>query len=282
VTSARGGALWSIDDRKRAFCVTDVLARRPEAYHAKVRALAGKTSSGENDAGAPKSIHDIVHLKEEGLADILIYDPHQRLAFVDQFFGADLRMEELWRCSARDLGDFKESPYDLLQSAGGMGRLMLNRIGRVTSPEGKQVEVTLRKTISLEEASITVEYEIVPTEPLRSRLFATELSLILPSGPHPSCGYRILAGCDTVQESLTSKGANPNVSRVELCDPLSSMTLALLPSPPSTCVRFPLETVSQSESGIERTYQGSVVTLLWPCDLDAGQSLRPAVKLQVI
>jgi hypothetical protein len=34
-------------------------------------------------------------------------------------------------------------------------------------------------------------------------------------------------------------------------------------SEPASLIRFPIETVSQSESGIERTYQGSVMLALF-------------------
>ena len=59
------------------------------------------------------------------------------------------------------------------------------------------------------------------------------------------------------------------------------MTITLTPSPAALVVRFPLETVSQSESGIERTYQGSTLVFLWRCELGAGESLRPALRLHV-
>jgi 4-alpha-glucanotransferase len=192
-------------------------------------------------------------------------------------------LEELQYCRARDLGDFKSGPYDILQSAGGMGRLMLSRTGTIRSAEGGAVEaeVTVRKSFHLEERLLGVEYDILALSSLPDILFSSELSLTLPSGPHPDGRYRLFTKTGTVEDGVTSSGVSLDVSRVELFDSGSGMTIALLPSPHAAVVRFPLESVSQSESGIERTYQGSTVTLLWPCHLNAGQSFHPAIKLQV-
>jgi alpha-amylase len=277
VAPARGGTLLSVDDRQRAFCITDVLTRRPEAYHDKIRELSGR-SPEQAAGGAPKSIHEITSLKDKNLADALVYDPHQRLAFVDQFFDAALDPEDLWRCRAKEIGDFVGAPYDLLQSAG--GRLLLSRTGRLSCAEGP-AEVALHKSIELSDDALRVEYELTSAGPLRSILFATELSLALPSGPHPTGRLRLSTPKETLEDSVTAVGVTSQVYRIDLWDPASGMTIVLSPSPAATVVRFPLETASQSESGFERTYQGSVVVMLWPCNLEAGGCAKPAVGLQL-
>jgi 4-alpha-glucanotransferase len=279
VAPARGGAVLAIDDRKRGFCISDVLTRRPEAYHAKVRELTSQHRDQQQDA-APQSIHDISNLKDEGLAENLIYDPHQRLAFVDQFFAADEVLDNLWRCKAQERGDFKTAIYDLLQTSGGTGRLTLGRTGTVASHTGP-VEVQLRKAFIVEENTLNVEYELIPTQPLQGLLFATEISLSLPSGPHPAGQYSFFSTGETCHQGVTSTGICQDVSRVELTDPTAAMTVAIQLSPQATIVRFPLETVSQSESGFERTYQGSVMVILWPCELQAGQCFKPALTLKI-
>ena len=281
VAPARGGALFAIDDRKRCFCVTDVLSRRPEAYHSKVLELAGKSTTGSPASGdAPAVVGAVTHVKDARLAEILVYDPHQRLAFVDQFFPAELELDDLRRCRATELGTFKTSAYDLVELQRGTGRLTLRRVGRVRGPAGV-VEVTLQKTISLEGGELDVEYELSPGSVLRGVYFASEISLALPSGPAPSGQCRISSRDGAHQDHVATAGSAPEVSRVELHDSSSELTIALTPSPAALMVRFPLETVSQSESGIERTYQGTTLVFLWRCELGAGESLRPALRLHV-
>jgi len=280
VAPGKGGALLAIDDVQRAFCITDVLTRQPEAYHDKVRELSGQASRVAEPEHTPKSIHDMARLKEEGLADLLVYDPHQRLAFVDQFFAADLDLQRLHRCDAPELGDFKTAPYDLLQAAGGSGNLLLCRRGAVTTPAG-EVAVSLHKSYRLEQGALVVDHEITPEQPLSSVLFATEISLAMPSGPHDDVRCRVLTDDGETDSAVTAKGVDLNVRRVEISDPLSPMTILLKPTIPATLVRFPLETASQSESGFERTYQGTTLVLTWPVEVAANATFKSGLRLQL-
>jgi alpha-amylase len=45
--------------------------------------------------------------------------------------------------------------------------------------------------------------------------------------------------------------------------------------------RFPVETISLSESGFERIYQGSCLLLYWPLDLDSREPFRLNVELGI-
>ena len=44
---------------------------------------------------------------------------------------------------------------------------------------------------------------------------------------------------------------------------------------------MPIETVSQSEEGAERTYQGSVLLASWPLTLNPGNVERLEVRLEI-
>src|SRR5206468_1324026 len=59
--SARGGCAWGFDDRAGLVNYGDTLARRPEAYHAKLREAAMGAAAGE-------SLHGALRVKEAGLA----------------------------------------------------------------------------------------------------------------------------------------------------------------------------------------------------------------------
>jgi alpha-amylase len=53
------------------------------------------------------------------------------------------------------------------------------------------------------------------------------------------------------------------------------------PSPPADAWWSPIETVSNSESGFERVYQGSGLVFTWPVRLAPGASTRVAVEQTV-
>jgi alpha-amylase len=280
VNPGRGGTLMAIDDRVGAFCVSDVLTRRPEAYHAKVIELSQKSGDDDEQRASPKSIHEITTLKEEGLAEMLVYDPHQRLGLVDQFLAADPQLDPLRLGQAVELGDFKETPYEVLQASGGLGSVTLCRTGRVRQGEDL-VEVALQKAIRLDAGTLTADYEITTHAPLGPLSFATELSLTLPSGPHPDGSYTTITTDGTREDPVTVTDLAGGVCRIELSDPLNALRLVMVPAPAATICRFPLETVSQSESGIERTYQGSTIIFIWPLELQAAESFKPRLTLKV-
>jgi hypothetical protein len=45
--------------------------------------------------------------------------------------------------------------------------------------------------------------------------------------------------------------------------------------------RFPIETVSSSEGGLERVYQGACIGLTWLIDLPAGEERRLSIEWSV-
>ncbi len=54
-----------------------------------------------------------------------------------------------------------------------------------------------------------------------------------------------------------------------------------MPEPAADAWWSPIETVSNSESGFERVYQGSSLLLSWPLHLEPGDSRRFSVRQAV-
>src|SRR5438876_3458713 len=87
---ACGGSLLELDYRPRCFNLSDVLTRREEAYHGKLVEGAMRTGSS---GGAPASIHDQLRVKEQGLDQVLRYDRHRRVSFLDRFLSPAISWE---------------------------------------------------------------------------------------------------------------------------------------------------------------------------------------------
>ena len=62
---------------------------------------------------------------------------------------------------------------------------------------------------------------------------------------------------------MDSQEANEELSALGIKDYFTKLDAGWQFSNPATVWRFPLETVSQSESGFERSYQGSVILAQW-------------------
>jgi hypothetical protein len=74
--------------------------------------------------------------------------------------------------------------------------------------------------------------------------------------------------------ALDSTGEVRNVTKVALGNSWLEIELGLELNHEATLWRFPIETVSGSEAGFERTYQGSCVLLQWLLKLPPGDSVN--------
>ena len=100
------------------------------------------------------------------------------------------------------------------------------------------------------------------------------------AGLSPDRYYRV-DGKQPEEPHLASKGPLGKAACVELVDEWRGLTIAVSMEPETTWWRFPVETISQSESGLERIYQSSALVALWPLNLGAGETreLRGTIDL---
>ena len=80
---------------------------------------------------------------------------------------------------------------------------------------------------------------------------------------------------------LISEGALNDVETFVMRDDWHKFQLTFSFSPRMALWRFPVETVSQSEDGFERTYQGSCLLAHRRLNLAPGQSAEHAIRLKI-
>jgi 4-alpha-glucanotransferase len=258
----QGGAFFELDVRKKRFNLANVLGRHAEGYHGKLREAAA--AHGQHGAGAPRSIHDLAAVKESGLEELLHYDRHLRLGFIDHFLARDTQLDGFARSSYDERGDFAAAPYEVVGTRQGAEAVLeLRRKGNVRDDVGRVHPVTIDKTLSLSGGRLLCRWRI--TTPIEVT-FAPELSLTLLAGDDGQRRY-VVPGrtLDARDARMASKGILEACQRLELVDEWSRFRVALEAGGPSApdFWRFPLETASQSEGGFERTYQGSVIAPVW-------------------
>jgi hypothetical protein len=260
-----GGAILELDYRPKRFNLTNVLARRPEAYHRKLK---------KNQANVPgKSPPPRTPEMEEAL----LYDWYNRYSFLDHFLGEGTTLDQFRRCQYPEVGDFVNQPYTLeeIEEFDGPGVLsvLLRRKGGLWGREGPlPIETRKRFTFYRNQARLEVGYEITHQGVSETRLwFGVELNLTLLSGKD-STRHFLFPGLKVEDRRLCSMGAIAGVEHIRLRDESAGFELSLDLSPQGQLWRFPLETVSQSESGLQKTYQGTVLLLHWPF------SLKPTEK----
>jgi alpha-amylase len=271
----QGGQLLEHDWKTNGFNFTNMLTRRFEAYHKKVAEAAGPDEAAAASEG--KSIHDIVLAKEANLQQYLTYDWYRRNSLVDHFLGDASNIENFRTAQFAEDGDFVNQAYEIetISDDDKKAVVKLTRNGHVHQPDGVRT-VTLEKTISFgqDETGFKASYKISNTsrQKLKTR-FAVEVATNFLAGDAPD---RYYVGVDGSAENnkLNSLGVQKNVREVGFVDEWVNAKYAIqFADEVGEVWRAPIETVSLSESGFERVFQGSVLMPVIPLELDAGASV---------
>ncbi len=275
VAPHRGAALFELDWKPSHFNLTNVLTRCEEGYH-----RFAKGSHDTSGGGTPKTIHDGVRVKETGLERYLVYDDVPRWSLIDRFFSPDLTLDGFKNRTAKDRGDFAAGDFSVVEvgvdERGKTGAtLIVERTGRVAE---QPVRVRKSYLLAMDGGDLGVRWEItnLGESPL-SVAFGSELNFSLLAGNDPSRYVRINGG-DT-QHALETEGVTERFERAELVDQWAKLRLTLEAKGGPRMLRHAIETVSQSESGLERTYQGTCFFPLWSLELPPNQTKTVELRL---
>jgi alpha-amylase len=246
VDPADGGAIteWNLYDAR--INLLDTLTRRPEPYHDKLKAK-GAPIATLSSGGVPSSIHDVLGVKEDCLETHLSYDDHRRSAFLDYALESLPALEELKRSTWAEQRLW----------SGGTSRWALQPSGKVrkaSRARSTHREVTLVRETGEGQARKTVRLSRDGT--------GLECRYDLQGALPPVVGLEFNLSLRD-ERYLTVAGAVPHCSSFTVQEPGVGVRLILHLDPPSTLMHFPIETVSESEEGLERTYQGLCLMCFW-------------------
>jgi alpha-amylase len=289
VSLAAGAGIGSWDIRPVRHALAAVMRRRPEAYHETLRAREAELAdaaaaqaepAAEQDGrdGGPASIHDIVMVKEHGLSELLHYDPYERRSGLVRFFAPETDAEAWATARAEELGDAVEGTFEVERLE--LDRLVASRLATVRRPDSDEVAtMQVTKEIVLGGGRRDPTLELILTVENRShRSIETLLGLewtltMLGGGGNPSAWWEVAghrAGHDT-------SGSASAVATLAQGNDYVGVAVATTVSQPATAWWAPVETISNSESGFERVYQGSGLLLSWPLALEPGGSFSVRV-----
>jgi alpha-amylase len=262
VSPERGGTIVELDLRPAGVNFTNTLSRRFEGYHMKLKTYAAVHSA------AAKSIHERVVAKEEGLERLLIFDTVERASLRDHFLKGDESLESFISSNYREQGDFYNGPYTPEVKNNGLSLTRRGTVGSSGIVVKKEIELSGNDAIS-----IAYKVEAAGGTPPEGKL-AVEFNLCLPGCNGPACSYEVSGRpprrpTKVEEMGLGSTGEVSGVERVAVVDRYSGINVNFDFKKPVNFWRFPLETVSLSESGFERNYQGSCLVFLVPLVFDS-------------
>lgn len=262
-----GGVITELGYLPRTLDLADVLTRRPEAYHARIQLH----EDGETPPGA-RTIHAEPVPKEVGLQSLLAYDPVRRASLTDALVGPDGTIDPVAPWDGA-LATFAEARLEFA-----VERLADGAAIRMWPAEPDAAPLALEKRVAVRGATVDARYRLraAPGRPLGGR-WVVQWNLALTAGDAPG-RYLDLPG----RPSLGSSGRVPAASRLVLVDEWAGIEARLTFHPEAELAWGPVETVSLSESGFERIYQGIALVLVWPLQLPPGGQEELSVVLTVL
>jgi hypothetical protein len=260
---ADGATFSAIDFRPSNVALVNSIARRVEVYHAR---LQGVSSRGTQAAA---SIHDQVQVKEPGLERLLRYDRWKRHCFRVLLFAAGKNFEDYEQLRLDEDAEIAGGNYSVAHVDETTATLQSENehIQRVTK------KVTL--TSSADAFEIACELEISSDVAATLQIgIETVLNFLAPDA------HDRYIDAHNGMHSLRWSAAIP-ASEVRIVDEYQN-TVATLAAPGAHEYWIaPIETVSDSESGFERVYQGSQILAVWPVELKPGTVWQGRLALRV-
>lgn len=263
-----GASIMELDARDSCFNLSNCLARREEAYHAKIREAEKNLS--KNSDSQPKSAHDIVRVKESGLDRFLSYDRNNRFSFVDHFVPLHTTLEDFILSRYEEIGDFAGKPFRIIQQNNDRKNsfVLLRRDGNI-SQNGDLIPVVLHKRYIFKgNDGIYVDYSLKSDSgKLLKVKFVTELNFTMLAGDADDRYYQI-HGRKLSNKNMSSIGEENNLTSIQMIDEWADICLSIGSKSECAVWRYPVETVSQSEDGFERNYQNSCLLLVNELELN--------------
>jgi len=218
----------------------DTVTRRAEPYHEKLRAKHLALVAGTGTT--PSSIHEGLKTKEEGLEAHLIYDDHQRSSFLDYGLASMPTLQSIQLGTWAEHQLWSQGAWEVMAAPHAHATPRFSTTLRRQFSRGRGTKVI---TVDARAPRVEVAYQV---EDVDSAVIALEFNLGL------------------TDEAWATPVWHAQQDRIDLADPHQGVGVAIRVTPAATLAAFPLETVSDSEEGLERTPQGLALVCLWPLD----------------
>ena len=267
-----GGTVSIIDSRGAGITLINSIQRRPEAYHSQLRNASAVAASHV------VSIHDGGRALESGLERYLRYDRWPRNAFRLYAFPRgksfedyqDLRMDEHNALAGGRYGisDARETGVVLKLESTDPGKLACTK--KFTfAPHGDGYRVTCDVELVASDAALA---------PLRVGLEMV-LNLLAPDASDRY--FEIGEAKHPMRWSAAVQSSELKNGHLRVVDEWQGIAVTL-GAPAGTAFWIaPIETVSDSEAGFERVYQGSQILIVWPEEFTKGTPWRGQMTLDV-
>jgi alpha-amylase len=269
VDLAGGAGIGSWDIRAVRHALAAVMRRRPEAYHATLVGLeeadGTDEAAEEREADEPASIHETVRAKEEGLAARLAYDRYERRSGLVRVLPPDVGADDWAMARVEDMGDVVAAGFSVVDVQA--RRLVARRDATIC---GAAVAVTKTLTLGGDRRAPTLGLD-VDLEHLGGPAFEVRVGIewsltMLGGGGNPAAWWHV----DGERKPHDTSGTATELTTISQGNDHIGVSVTTTTSS-ADAWWAPIETVSNSEDGFERAYQGSGLLLSWATRIGPGE-----------
>jgi len=275
---ADGGTISSLRFKPADVELINSLMRREEAYHEKVLKHVG--SDAEAPREGPASIHDHVWSKESNLSALLRYDRYPRNLFRTYVFPADQQCKDFDYLCLRENPEFASGTWALSESKTAPGIFPLTRQANIYM-NGGELHIRAGKIIEARAEAGSLQLGCrsslsMPSPAPAPLALGLELvfNLLAPDAPDR---YFLV---NQIRRPLEFRGEIDS-AQLAMVDEWQKVKICIEANPKPVWWIVPIETISQSESGFERVYQGSSILAVWKIQPAPWQSISCDLKVNI-
>ena len=229
-----GGTITEIDYKPVEVNLLNTLSRRKELYHEKIL-QADKAACSQSGGGSPASIHDIPKTGGFNAGDV-VYDRYRKAAWLDHLYGEDgLDAYSFLKNNTPDILPHWGEKYDY--------DILRNKITQLFT----FTDLNIEKKLTVNKNTLDFKYKIYNNIP-DAKFFSSEFNLLF------------------YAPELTSGNQIKQLDKLLIEDEWFNLKYEILFSQETFLFAHPIETISDSEAGIKKTYQGASLHFIWPLD----------------
>src|SRR6266404_1738474 len=271
-----GGTLAALDFRSNAATLINSMQRRPEAYHARLR------EASQAATGVVTSIHEQTRVKEPNLERFLKYDRWARHAFRILVFDPKKTHADYEALRLMEDASFAGGEFSVRSSGPHQAELYRKTVIGAHQGTNEGVLVDITKRFSFGPApngcEISCEVGLKLKQPVdRAVMVGIETIVNLLA---PTESDRFIETADGPQ-ALRFSGELPGPI-LHLQDGWQKLRITLHAPGTENFWIAPIETVSESEEGFERVYQGSQILARWRLSTQKVLSARIVWRIEAI
>ena len=263
VSLKNGGQIFELDILDKNFNLQNTLTRYEEAYHSKIEVSKEQPINPAIDELA--TIHDNKLIISEDIS--LITDWYFKKSAIDHVVPSNTTAMDFYNSSFHELSDFANQPFQMKKST--TKALTLKRDGGIFTDT--KYETSLEKKYLFSKNTISLDTTI-------DTQFEAPLQYIQEWNLHFASLENLTFNNKVITEQIKNKPYTITTQALEIFDSYLEKTLIFSFEKEIDIIIFPLNSVSQSEQGVDLTNQGLTFGFVHPFTKTEQNSLQFEIR----